>query len=247
MALSFKRLKLFGREILDLFYSRDCLNSGEKLGSRSQYRYLSDKSVSEIYWAKSPACMTCGYPFAGEVRGERMCPDCRESKFIFTSGKTAFILKGPGKKLVHEFKYHRGFHLLPDIMKLVRQVPGFINYVEGAILVPVPLHRSKLRKRGFNQSLLFAEGLAKEAAGAKVMELLRRVKATTTQTYLGKELRQKNVKNAFALSPKAVINGSLRYIIIDDVFTTGATLNACAAVLKKNGANNINILTLGHG
>lgn len=241
------RLKLLGREILDLFYSRECLDSGVALHSNSQYRYLSDKSVSEIHWAKGPSCLTCGYPYSGEVKGERMCPQCKENKFHFLSGKTAFILKGPAKKLVHEFKYNKGFHLLPDIMNLVKQVPGYIEYLEGAVLIPVPLHRSKLRKRGFNQSLLFAKALASEVVGAQVLELLKRVKATETQTYLGKELRQKNVKNAFALSPKAVINNSLKYIIIDDVFTTGATLNACAAVLKKNGAKNIHILTLGHG
>lgn len=246
--MNFKnQLQCLGRAFLDLFYPRDCLISGIALKHKSQYRYLSDKSVSEIHWAKSPACKTCGIPFFGEVSGDRMCPHCKDSKFIISSGKTAFILKGPGKKLIHEFKYHKGFHLLPDIIKLVMQVPGYIEFLEGAILVPVPLHKSKLRKRGFNQSLVFAEGLAKETIGAQVVELLKRVKATSTQTYLGKALRQKNVKNAFALSPKAVINKSSRYIIIDDVFTTGATLNACAEVLRKNGANNIDILTLGHG
>lgn len=242
-----RRLKLLGREVLDLFYSRECLDSGIVLGSGSDYRYLSEKTVSEIYWAKDPACLMCGYPFAGEVQGKRVCPKCKEAKFVFLSGKTAFVLKGPGKKIVHELKYHKGFHLLPDIIKLVKTLPGYIEFLEDAILVPVPLHKSKLRKRGFNQSYLLAEHLAKEVRGSRVIEVLERVKKTVTQTYLGKEMRQKNVKNAFALYPKVVINKSLRYIIIDDVFTTGATLNACATVLKENGATNIHILTLGHG
>ncbi len=248
MNLDFKsRLKLLGKEILDFFYSRECLNSGAILRSESDYRYLSDQSINEMIWAKDPACLMCGYPFAGEVQGQRVCPKCKDSKFVFLSGKTAFVLKGPGKKLVHEFKYHKGFHLLPDIVKLVKRMPGYIEFLEDAILVPVPLHRSKMRRRGFNQSFLLAESFAKEARGAKVVELLKRVKKTATQTYLGRDLRQKNVKNAFALSSKAVINGALRYVIIDDVFTTGATLNACANVLKENGAKNIHILTLGHG
>lgn len=241
------RLKLFGRAALDLFYPRDCVGSGITLTPKSAYRYLSDTSVSEIHWSKGPACLTCGYPFSGELIGARICPSCKDLEPIFSSGKTAFMLKGTGKKLIHELKYHKGLHLLPDLIHLVKQVPGYIDYLNGAILVPVPLHRSKLRKRGFNQSYLLATRLASQTQGATVIELLKRVKATKTQTYLDRQERQKNVKNAFALRSKAVINGNLRYIIIDDVFTTGATLNACAAVLKKNGANNINILTLGHG
>lgn len=241
------RLRAFAREFLDLFYPRDCLNTGAALSPYSEYRYLSDQCVAQIYWAKDPACSTCGYPYSGEVQGKRVCPSCTDLKPVFSSGKTAFMLKGPGKKLIHELKYHSGFHLFPDIVNLVKQVPGYLDYLNGAILVPVPLHSSKLRKRGFNQSLLLAQYLAKEAKGAQVLELLKRIKSTHTQTYLGRQERQKNVKNAFALSSKTAINGNLRYIVIDDVFTTGATLNECARTLKMNGASNINILTLGHG
>lgn len=241
------RLKLLGREILDLFYPRDCLSTGIALQSESTYRYLSEKSIHDIHWAKGPTCTTCGFPFAGAVEGNRICPNCQKLQPVFSSGKTAFMLKGTGKKLIHELKYHSGFHLLPDLIRLVSQIPGYIDYIENAILVPVPLHKNKLKKRGFNQSFLLAKYLAKQSSNAKVLELLKRTQATQSQTYLGREKRIKNVKNAFALSPKTVINGNLRYIIVDDVFTTGATLNACANVLKKNGANNINILTFGHG
>lgn len=246
MCLRFQ-LKILGREILDLFYPRNCLSTGNPLHSESAYRYLSEISVCEMQWVHEPACLTCGFPFFGLVQGNRICANCKELEPIFLSGKTAFMLKGPVRKLIHELKYHSGLHLLPDIVKLVRQVPGYIDFLEDAILVPVPLHRSKLKKRGFNQSLLIARCLAKEARGARVVELLKRVKSTKSQTYLGRSERTKNVKNAFALSSKTAINESLRYIIIDDVFTTGATLNACARVLKKNGASNINVLTLGHG
>lgn len=241
------QLKLLARSILDIFYPRDCLDSGVTLTPESSYRYLSNKSIKEIYWVKGPSCLTCGYPFSGQLIGTRICPSCRDLEPIFSSGKTAFILKGVSKKIIHEFKYHKGLHLLPDLIHLVKQVPGYIDYLENAILVPVPLHRSKLNKRGYNQSLILATLLAKQTRGTIVIELLKRIRATLSQTSLDRQQRQQNVKNAFALSGKAVINGKSRYIIIDDVFTTGATLNACAAVLKKNGANNINILTLGHG
>lgn len=241
------QLKLLAREILDLFYPRNCLHTGSPLRGENKYRYLSEASINEIQWAKDPSCLTCGFPFAGELEGNRICANCKDLNPLFSSGKTAFMLKGPARKLIHELKYHKGLHLLPDIIQLVKPLPGYINYLENAILVPVPLHKNKLKIRGFNQSLLLAQYLAKETRGSKVIELLKRVKSTKSQTYLGREERTKNVKNAFALSSKNAINGSLRYIIIDDVFTTGATLNACASILKKNGANNINILTLGHG
>ena len=245
--LNKNRLKLLAREVLDLFYPRDCLHSGEKLPSDSHYRYFSENSIHEIQFVKGPSCYTCGGPFSGEVIGDRICPSCKDLKPKFSQGKTAFMLKGAGRKLIHELKYHEGFHMWLDVAKLISQVPGYLEFIEGAVLVPVPLHWSKLRQRGFNQSLLLAKCLAQNASEARVGNILTRIKSTQTQTYLSKDERRKNVRNAFSLARKTAINTSLRYIIIDDVFTTGATLNACATVLKKNGAKQIDIVTLGHG
>lgn len=127
-------------------------------------------------------------------------------------------------------------------------VPGYADYLSGAILVPVPLHPRKQRERGYNQSLLLAESAVQVVEGQAIVEqLLCRVIDTRSQTLFDRSDRQSNLKNAFAMAPGAVITPGQHYLLIDDVFTTGSTLNACAAVLRRAGALNLDVVTFGHG
>jgi len=116
------------------------------------------------------------------------------------------------------------------------------------VLVPVPLHPRKLHERHYNQSRLLAEcAVAAVGGGARVEELLCRVVDTASQTHFDRAARQENLKNAFALAKGATINPAQRYVLVDDVFTTGSTLNACATVLRRGGALNLDVVTFGHG
>jgi ComF family protein len=131
---------------------------------------------------------------------------------------------------------------------LIRETPGIPDYVRGAVLVPVPLHPRKEREREYNQSRLLAQLFAAAGGpGTRVQEPLRRVLDTPTQTALDRRTRQGNLKNAFALRKGAAITTNERYVLIDDVFTTGSTLNACARVLRRAGGVNLDVVTFGHG
>ena len=130
----------------------------------------------------------------------------------------------------------------------MRLVPGYADYVRGAVLVPVPLHPEKLKKRKYNQSRLLADCCVAAAdGGTEVQELLCRVVNTASQTNYDREARRENLKNAFALAPGATINPAQHYILVDDVFTTGSTLNSCATVLRRGGALSLDVVTFGHG
>ncbi|MDB6114250.1 MAG: utilization protein GntX, partial [Lacunisphaera sp.] len=178
----------------------------------------------------------------------RQCPHCEMLEPEFGEGKTAILHKGAGRALVHALKYHHGLHVLEDIAVIMAAVPGYADHVRGAVLVPVPLHPRKLRERRYNQSRLLAECCAAAAGGAATVgELLRRALDTESQTHYDRAARQKNLKNAFALASGATINPAQRYVLVDDVFTTGSTLNACAAVLRRAGAVNLDVITFGHG
>ncbi len=235
------------RDTLDVIFPRSCVNCGG-LVEGGRLRHLCPPCEKSLHVVEGPHCTTCGHPFYGEMEDNRLCPHCEALEPVFGEGRTAVLLKGSGRSLVHALKYHQGQHVLEDITAIMRAAPGYADYVRGAVLVPVPLHPRKLRERGYNQSRLLAECAVQAVDGqASVAELLRRVVDTETQTHFDRAARQDNLKNAFALTPGTVITPGQHYLLIDDVFTTGSTLNACAAVLRRAGALRLDVVTFGHG
>lgn len=211
-------------------------------------RHVCAKCTQQLHLVAPPHCTTCGHPFFGEAEVNRLCEHCEALVPDFGEGKTAILLRGPGRAIVHALKYHQGLHVLEDIAALMRRAPGYADFVRGRTLVPVPLHPRKLRERGYNQSRLLAECALQAVDGeAQIDELLVRMVDTVSQTHFDRATRQQNLKNAFALAPGAVITPGHHYLLIDDVFTTGSTLNACAAVLRDAGALNLDVVTFGHG
>jgi ComF family protein len=209
---------------------------------------LCGRCAGQLEFVQAPHCTTCGHPFYGIVEGERMCVKCDGLEPAFREGRTAVLFKGPACALVIELKYHRGLHVLADMAEIFRRSARVLERVQGARLVPVPLHPRKARERGYNQSALLAATLAKVAgSGTCVDPVLRRVVDTETQTAFDRRTRIANLKNAFALVPRTTLNPALHYILVDDVFTTGSTLNSCARTLRRAGALNLDVVTFGHG
>ncbi len=214
----------------------------------SGYRHLCAPCAGRLQVVRPPVCTTCGHPFFGELDENRLCEHCETLEPRFGEGRTAVLLQGTGRSLIHLLKYHGGLHVLEDIVAAMRRAPGYVDYVQGAILVPVPLHPRKERERQYNQSRLLADCAVDAADGAaEVQELLERRVDTQTQTHFDRETRRENLKNAFALAPGVTLNPAHRYILVDDVFTTGSTLNSCAAVLRRGGALRLDVVTFGHG
>jgi ComF family protein len=235
------------RGLADVVFPPVCLQCGG-LVEGGRLRQVCVQCEPLIHLVEPPCCSTCGSPFFGEVEGERMCPHCEGLHPKYGEGRTLTLFKGPARALVHTLKYHHGHHVLGDLETLVRGSAHIVDFVRDAILVPVPLHPRKERERGYNQTALLAEVLAKAAGGRTHVEpLLRRVVDTQSQTTFDRKARRTNLKNAFALADVGTINPSSPYILVDDVFTTGSTLNSCAGVLRRAGALNLNVVTFGHG
>jgi competence protein ComFC len=240
-------LRSVWRDKLDVVFPRSCVHCGGAVEG-GRLRHLCPACERLLFIVQAPHCGTCGYPYFGETEVNRLCPHCEMLEPKFGEGKTAILLKGPGRSLIHALKYHHGLQVLADIVVVMAGAPGYADYLRDTVLVPVPLHPKKEHKRGYNQSRLLADCAARAAGGGtRVEELLRRVVHTQSQTHYDREARQKNLKNAFALAPGATINPAQRYVLVDDVFTTGSTLNACAAVLRRGGALNLDVVTFGHG
>jgi competence protein ComFC len=237
----------FWRDKFDPVFPRSCVHCGGVVDG-GDYRYLCPHCAKLQHLVREPHCTTCGHPFFGEMEEGRECEHCEALVPCFGQGKTAVLLQGSGRSLVHALKYHGGLYVLEDIVAIMRRVPGYADYVRGAVLVPVPLHPKKEEKREFNQSRLLAECVRAAAdGGAEVQSVLHRVVNTVSQTHYDRAARQENLKNAFALAPGATINPGQRYILVDDVFTTGSTLNSCAIVLRHGGALSLDVVTFGHG
>ena len=241
------RVRPLVRALGDLVFPPVCLHCGA-LCEESPLRHLCSLCSRLITRVHEPHCLTCGHPFLGEVEGERICPHCVGLHPAFREGRTVTLFQGPVRALIIELKYHHGLHVAGDLEAIVRGNPHVTSFLRGAVLIPVPLHPRKAREREFNQSQILAEVFLKSVDGeASIRPLLRRVVDTQTQTAYDREARRANLKNAFALAEGASITPGQHYILVDDVFTTGSTLNSCARELRRAGGLNLDVVTFGHG
>lgn len=236
------------RGLRDLVFPPVCLECGGLCEAEGVLRHVCGRCEPLIVRVRAPHCQTCGHPFFGAVEGERMCPHCEGLHPAFGRAKTVTLFKGPARELVLALKYGRGTFALADMATLAAASAEMMDFVRDAVLVPVPLHPRKLRERGYNQSQLLATAFAAAAGGrTRVAELLCRPHDSESQTAFDRAARRRRMKNAFAARKGAAITAQHRYILVDDVFTTGSTLNACAHALRRAGGVNLDVVTFAHG
>jgi ComF family protein len=235
------------RAALDLFFPADCpICEGPAYNDEFSFTCLA--CLDSVAWIQKSRCRSCGVGMDGMDYAGLTCKNCRESPPVFGEGRSMFHLNQAGRILIHELKYNANKRVLDDMPFFLERVPQFLEFVTGAVLIPVPLHKKKLRKRGYNQSLWVAKVFAKEAGVSTVAyDCLERTRDTPSQTKLDRAERKQNVKNAFALKDGTCLDGFDRIVLVDDVYTTGATLDACAQALIDSGISQVEVATLGHG
>lgn len=191
----------------------------------------------------SPLCLLCGIPFVASG-DDHTCGRCLTEPPYFESARAQLLYEGPARDLIHHFKYNHKTHLRRPLALLALEGQG--DYISGKapeILIPVPLHSSRLRSRGFNQAVLLGELFSSGMALPMLVDGLSRTRPTRPQIDLSAEERRNNVKGAFAVNRPAAVTGK-RILLLDDVVTTGSTVNECARVLKKAGAAAITVITI---
>lgn len=179
-----------------------------------------------------PLCVRCGTPFVSPKAIDHECGRCLDESPSFASARSAFIYEGSVLEAVHRFKYAGDTSLAGPI---ARAILGSLDISGPFLIVPVPLHTSKLKKRGFNQSLLIAREISKLTGEPLEFRRLKRTRDTGQQVGLKADQRRENVAGAFTLLDESMFKGR-KVLLVDDVATTGATLNECSKVLKKAGA-----------
>jgi ComF family protein len=165
----------------------------------------------------------------------------------FVSARSAVSASGLVREVIHKYKYEQARWFEPFLADLlIREAAPVLVREPCDVLVPVPLHRRKLHQRDFNQAERLAQCLGKAAGIPVNTNLLSRVESRQTQTRLSREQRAANVRKAFELQNVSHCSG-LRIVLVDDVFTTGATTSACAKLLLEAGAAEIRVWTLARG
>lgn len=202
---------------------------------------------SQVRFIRPPFCDRCGLPFEGNITTNFVCTNCHDLHLHFTSARSAVVAKTAVLEAIHRYKYSQALWFeafLADL--LVREAGPVLRAGQWDYILPVPLHPLKLREREFNQAERLAWHLSRATGIPLNVKLLRRVSPTMTQTKLTREQRAANMKNAFSVCDGSLVNDK-RFVILDDVFTTGATTNACAAVLRRAGAAEVTVWTVARG
>lgn len=190
-----------------------------------------------------PLCTICGAPFAGAGE-DHPCSSCLIHPPSFDAARASLLHDGPGRALIHAFKYDFRTQLRrPLALLMAERLTDFVTLHRPDLIVPVPLHARRLRSRGFNQALLLAELLGREWGVTLVRHPLKRVRWTEPQINLAAEQRRANVRGAFHVPDAKPVNGK-RLLLVDDVFTTGSTVEECARVLKEAGASRVLVVTV---
>jgi ComF family protein len=231
---------------LSLIYPEACQLCGNER-AKVQDGLVCTKCWSQVRFIRPPFCRRCGLPFAGDLTTEFECSNCRELELHFTSARSAVVAKTVVLEAIHRFKYQRALwfeDFLADLL-LREAVPG-LREQAWDFIVPVPLHPLKFREREFNQAARLANRLGTALKIPVTENILQRITPTRTQTKLTRDERAKNMHGAFAVRKGADLAGK-RLIVMDDVFTTGATTNACVKALRGAGAAEVCVWTVARG
>jgi competence protein ComFC len=202
---------------------------------------------SQVRFIRPPFCERCGLPFEGDLTTPFECANCREMELHFSAARSGVVANGIVLEAIHRYKYQRALWFEPFLADLLAREAGpALREEKWDWLVPVPLHPTKKREREFNQAERLARRLSEVTKIPVNEKWLCRVVPTSTQTRLTREQRAANMRGAFAMANGDRLHGE-RIILLDDVFTTGATTSACAKVLLAAGAGEVCVWTVARG
>ena len=233
-------IKLF-ESVVDTILPPRCPGSGEVVEIQG--------AVSPNFWDKlqfieKPFCKKCSIPFSFESDENVICGRCLDEDPFYDESRAAVVYNDASRRVILNFKFNDKTHyvhtFVPWMLRAGKELIEQSDYI-----IPVPLHPKKIRMRKFNQSALLAQAIAKKTNVKYLPDGLIRTRHTIPQKGLNKKQRLENISGAFEISDNYLDKLAHKNIlIIDDIFTTGATLNECARILKNAGSCKVSVLTI---
>lgn len=240
-------MKRLGENVEELLFPRRCFICEEVLFPWERDFGLHEKCKAEVFPVVGEVCAHCGAPIKYH---REFCRDCSHQKSYFEQGKAVYQYKGKIKKAMYRFKYtNRREYARAFAKRAVEQYGDWIAAKQIDFIVPVPMHRAKVRRRGYNQAIVFAREIAGEyekVYGKKLFVVTKeanRDKRTVPMKTLSKEERYNNLKNAFQISQSVVKYGKIA-LVVDDIYTTGATADALAFALQQRKIQKVYFLSV---
>ncbi len=237
-------LKTFFEGFCDLVYPHNCLICKKYFPGTNSSDSLCPECLNGIEPNRPPFCAKCSRFLSDDI-SQKLCRECRHNQYYFDRAWAAIIYNKTAQQLIHLFKYQNKTVLRKTFAKLILNFSKnySLNISQYDLLVPVPLHPTRQRERGFNQSELLCQILSKEFQVPVSLHNLRRKRYSSKQALLSKKERWTNIRSAFTIgNPENFYHKNV--IIVDDLFTTGATASEAAGVLKSAGAETVDVLTL---
>lgn len=227
------------KNLLRILYPARCPIC-DKVGSNS----VCGRCIGKIEYVKEPVCKKCGKPISDER--EELCNDCKYHSHNYMQGKALWVYKGPVKKSIHRLKYqNRREYAAVYAKELVNQYGDWIRRNKVQAIVPIPLHKKRRKERGYNQAELIAREIGQEMNLPVYHKMLIRCVNTRAQKELNDKERKNNLKKAFKIGKNDV---QLRKILlVDDIYTTGSTIDAAAQTLQEAGISDVYFVSVSIG
>ena len=232
------------RRLLHVVLPVNCTSCGVAL-TDDPVSFFCRSCWQSIQPLRGPWCPRCGRPFASRVAlwysPHHLCEACRRRKPAYTHASSFYAYEGALRDAIRLFKYGGKVALRGALATLMKDAWRTIAHPD--VVMPVPLHPTRLREREFNQALLLADHVSRWLRTPVSYNNLIRVRATEPQTSLSKAVRVKNLRRSFALRKPSEV-ADKRVLLVDDVLTTGTTVNECAKTLRKAGSSDVYVVTL---
>ncbi len=241
-----KEVRNYFDTLLNFIYPRNiyCILCGVPIEREEKFS-LCSPCKSEVMFLRGRVCDKCGKPL-DELYIPNRCPQCTNREFYFTKAFSCVEYDENTKKIVYGLKYNGLRYFSYHISEIMGEHLTLLVNTNFDLIIPVPLHKNKERKRSFNQSFLIAKYLGRILDKPIDRKSLVRIKDTLEQNKLSKEERIENLRKAFEISENHnIIDKNI--LLVDDVFTTGETANQCSKTLIENGAKEIHVITFATG